>query len=114
MFEKGGPRAVQHVIGCTGDWPKAAALYQDRLFVEDVGRLNHLAIRGENNCVGQSLADELKAHQTVVYCGIGGAREFDQVDLHPIGRQVLLERCNLIFRVWWIKKRQKKEYDDRH
>ena len=66
LLEELRARAVEHVEGELGHGPEAAALDEDRLLVEHLGRLHDLAGGGEHRGVGQALLDELQAHEAVV------------------------------------------------
>ena len=57
LRQKDAARAIQHIVRCVGYRSKTPALNQDRLFVEDFGRLNGLAIRLEHDGICQTAAD---------------------------------------------------------
>jgi hypothetical protein len=66
-----------------------AAFDQDRLFVQDLGRLQDLAGRGEHGGVGQAGVDQFQAHQTVVDIGERRAGEVDHIHLDPLDRKAV-------------------------
>ena len=92
LFQKLPARAVQHVVGRVGHRPKTATLDQDCLFVKYLRRLHRFPIGREHDRIGQTLADELQAHQPIVDLRIKWSGELDHVDLDAVGSDVLLQR----------------------
>src|SRR4029077_12307768 len=75
-----------------GDGAKAPTLDQDRPLVEYLGRLDHLAVGGEECCVGEASLHELETDQSVVDVGESRASEIDDVDLDPLGVEAVQQR----------------------
>jgi hypothetical protein len=67
-----------------GHRPEAAALDQDRPFVEDLRGLHDLAGGREHRGIGEALLDQLECHQPVVEAGERWARQLDHVDLDTL------------------------------
>ena len=91
-------RTLEHVDRYAGGWPEAAAFDQHRPFVKQLRRLHDLAVGLEHRRLGQSMLDELQAHQTVVDPLECRAVEPDHVDLNPLGGQLVQERKDQRFR----------------
>ena len=89
-----GAGAFEHVKGQFGQGPEAATLDEDRFFIKGLGGLDHLALGGEQGGLGQSLLNQLQAHEAVVHLGEGRPRELDQVHLDTFHRQVVKERAD--------------------
>ena len=87
--------AAEHVDVDVADRAEAAALDQDRLLVEHLGRLQHLPV-GRSNIAAprQAQLHQPQAHQAVVDLAEGDARELDHVDLDAPGGQVVEQRLD--------------------
>jgi hypothetical protein len=60
--------------------------------VQDLRGLHHLAVGREHDRVGQTLADQLQAHQAIVDASECRPGKLDQVDLNFSGREIFLQR----------------------
>ena len=76
-------------FGEVGDRAKTAALDEDRLLVEQLGRLDDFASRGEHHGFGETLLDELQRHQPVVHAGKAGTAETNHVHLDAFVREAV-------------------------
>ena len=92
-----GKGAFEHVEGDPGDRAEAAPLDEDRLVIEKLCRLDHLAVRGEHRCVGQPLLDEQQAHQPVVDGGEGGPGKLHHVHFHAVPCELVHEGPDEVF-----------------
>ena len=75
--------------------------------------MHHFAtFGGEDHRVGQTLANQLQAHQTIVDIGVRRSRELDQVHLHPVWREIFLERCDQFFGLLMIEGAEEEVHAD--
>src|SRR5204863_1017873 len=95
-----------------GHRSKTPALNQDRLFVEDFGRLNRLAIRLEHHGIRQTLADQLQTHQSVINVLKEGPGKFDHVHFNSSRSEIFLKRRDQLFRLATVQCTVKKIYSD--
>ena len=86
--------AFEHIHGDPGDRAEAAALDEDALLVEHVGRLDHFAVCHEHCGFGQPLLHELQRHETVVHVGERGAGELEHVHFDAVGREIVEKRVD--------------------
>ena len=73
--------AFNHVAVHIGDGAETSALHQQGLVIEEIGRLDHLAVTAEQDSLGKPLGHEFQAHDPVIDHREIGTRELDHVDL---------------------------------
>src|SRR5205814_2961137 len=95
-----------------GNRPKTAAFDQNRFLMQNLRGLDHFAVGGKHDRVGQALADELQIDQPIIDLGETRAGKFDQIDLHSSGREIFLERRNQLFRLGIVKRSVKQVHSD--
>lgn len=98
FFQKHFAGAFEEVIGENRQGTEAAAFHEEGFFVEDVGGLDGVAPAAEDGGLGESLRDELEAHDAIVHLNEFRAGELRHIDFDAGGGEVVEKRANESFR----------------
>ena len=90
-------RRAKHVDVDVRHRPEAAALDQDRLFVQHFGGLQHFARGRKHRRAAQAQLHQPQAHHAVIDVPEGDARELDHVDFDAPRAQVVEQRLDELF-----------------
>ena len=75
--------ALQHVQGGVGNRPETAALHNDRLAIQHLGRMHHLATHIKQGGLGQTAFHQLQGHEAIIYPSIVRAGKAHHANLRP-------------------------------
>src|SRR5205823_1156803 len=98
VFFKLRQSALQHIEVDVGDRTKTAALDENGLVMQHVGRLQHLAVRAEHGGAAQPHLHELERHDAVVHVAKLDSAELEHVDLDATRGEIIKQRFDEFLR----------------